>query len=126
MKKLRKVIAIAAVLFIGTLTISAYAASYASGSLNGHKTEGESTVGANSAGAYTRISGSGSVRVSSTYYYLTSSMQVKNTSKSSGGTVSCSVNFSGPSGAKSEKIVSRHSVSAYGSSWSSETSKSSH
>lgn len=115
--------------FVLTLTltfgmgISVFAATSATGAINGYATKGSSSISKTSASASTSYGTNGSVIVSATYSYVnTDTLATGTSSKNNGGYRSCSVSFSAPSNCRSVKITSSHSVSAYSQKWTANTS----
>ena len=114
-KKLVLVLTLTLAMTLG-MRISVYAAK---GSVNGHITTGSSTITRTAASASTRYGKStGSISVDSTYSYVnTYTLATGSSTKSKGYYTSVEINFSAPYNCRSVRIRSSHKVSAYGQTW---------
>ncbi len=122
---LRKIILTFTLAFTLTfgMSISAYAATSATGGINDYITRGSSSISATGASASTSYQSTGSVTVSSTYSYVnTDTLETGTSTKNNGHYSSCSVSFSAPSNCRSVKVTSSHSVTAYDQTWTTNTS----
>lgn len=116
--------ALALTIVLGMGSMSVFAASSATGAVNGYTTRGTSTIKARSGGASTTYQSTGAVSVKSTYSYVnTNTLVADKITKSKGYYKSCSVSFTAPNGCRSVKVSSSHNVSAAGQSWTASTNK---
>lgn len=103
--------------------ISVFAATAATGAVNGYTTKGSSSISKTGASASTSYASTGSVTVSSTYSYVnTNTLATGTSSKNNGYYNSCSVSFSAPSNCRSVKVTSSHKVAVSGQTWTASTS----
>lgn len=114
-KKLVLVLTLILAMTLG-MSISVYAAK---GSVNGHITTGSSTITSTTATASTTYEiRTGSISVDSTYSYVnTYTLATGSSTKSKGYYTSVEINFSAPYNCRSVRIRSSHKVSAYGQTW---------
>ena len=114
-KKLVLVLTLTLAMTLG-MSISVYAAT---GSVNGHITTGSSTITSTTATASTTYEiRTGSISVDSTYSYVnTYTLATGSSTKSKGYYTSVEINFSAPYNCRSVRIRSSHKVSAYGQTW---------
>ncbi len=103
--------------------ISVFAASSASGSINGYDTSGVSSIWYTGASAYTSFETNGDVSVRSTYTYINyNTLDEDDTYQSEGHYNYADVGFVAPSNCRSKKINSYHRVSAFSQTWTANTS----
>lgn len=114
-KKLVLVLTLTLAMTLG-MSISVFAAT---GAVNGYTATGSSTITRTAASASTRYGKStGSISVDSTYSYVnTYTLATGNSTKSKGYYTSVNVDFSAPYNCHSVRIRSSHKVSAYGQTW---------
>ena len=114
-KKLVLVLTLTLAMTLG-MSISVFAAT---GAVNGYTATGSSTITRTAASASTRYGKStGSISVDSTYSYVnTYTLATGTSTKSKGYYTSVYVDFSAPYNCHSVRIRSSHKVSAYGQTW---------
>ncbi len=122
MKKMISASILSLALIFGARGVDAYAADSATGAINGYYTYGSSSITSTAASASTFFGNVGSVSVVSTYSYVnTSTLKVGTSTSSTGYYNTCTVDFTAPAGCRSVRISSTHKVSAYGQTWSANT-----
>ena len=116
-KKLVLVLTLTLVMTLG-MSISVFAAT---GAINGYAITGSSHITRTTASASTTYEKrTGSISVDSTYSYVnTYTLATGSSTKSKGYYTSVEINFSAPYNCHSVRIRSSHKVSAYGQTWSS-------
>ena len=116
-KKLVLVLTLTLVMTLG-MSISVFAAT---GAINGYAITGSSHITRTTASASTtHEKRTGSISVDSTYSYVnTYTLATGSSTKSKGYYTSVEINFSAPYNCHSVRIRSSHKVSAYGQTWSS-------
>ena len=126
MKKRKRIVALglAISIVLGIGSVAVFAASSATGSINGYTTKGVSSIGQKSASAYTSYGTSGQVSVNSKYSYVnTDTLSTGIKSQNNGHYNYAQVNFTAPTNCHSVKIESSHTVSASNQTWTAKTSK---
>lgn len=116
-EKLVLVLTLTLVMTLG-MSISVFAAT---GAINGYAITGSSHITRTTASASTTYEKrTGSISVDSTYSYVnTYTLATGSSTKSKGYYTSVEINFSAPYNCHSVRIRSSHKVSAYGQTWSS-------
>lgn len=108
----------------GIGSISVFAASSVSGSINGYTTKGVSSITYSGGSAYTSYGTNGEVTVTSTYHYINYiNLNSGSSTKRKGHTNYAQVDFSAPSNCRSNYISSSHKVATSSQTWTGITSK---